>query len=67
MVEAVRYPITGPEARAYFRAGLKPPVLEILTLDSAIRNELANLDVVVQATKEAESLLRMLPAADAMR
>eukprot|EP00884_Botryococcus_braunii_P000309 jgi/Botrbrau1/10279/Bobra.0120s0001.1 len=28
MVEAVKYPISGPEACAYFRAGLKPNILE---------------------------------------
>jgi hypothetical protein len=63
MVEAVKYPISGPEACAYFRAGLKPNILEVLTRDSLVRNELGNLDMVVQAAKEAESFLRMLPGA----
>jgi hypothetical protein len=63
MVEAVKFPISGPEACSYFRAGLKPHLLEILTKDSTIRNELANLDVVVQAAKEAEAFLRTLPGA----
>ena len=63
MVEAVKFPILGPEACAYLRAGLKPNLLEVLTRDSLLRNELANLDVVVQAAKEAESFLRMLPGA----
>eukprot|EP00884_Botryococcus_braunii_P009973 jgi/Botrbrau1/18978/Bobra.0100s0015.1 len=63
MVEAGKYPISGPAACAYFRAGLKPNIFEVLTRDSLVRNELGNLDIVVQAAKEAESFLRMLPGA----
>jgi Retrotransposon gag protein len=60
MVEAVKYPVTGPEACSYFRAGLKPVLLEQLVKDSSIRQEMSNLEIVVQAAKEAESYLAML-------
>jgi len=60
MVEAVKHPITGPEACSYFRAGLKPTLLEGLMQDSVVRNELSDLDVVVKAAKEVEAYLRFL-------
>jgi Retrotransposon gag protein/Zinc knuckle len=60
MVEAVKYPVTGPEACSYFRAGLKPVLLEQLVKDSSLRQEMSNLEIVVQTAKEAESCLAML-------
>ena len=60
MVEAVKHPITGPEACSYFRAGLKPTLLEGLMQDSVVRNELSELDVDVKAAKEVKAYFRFL-------
>jgi hypothetical protein len=57
MVEAVTAPVTGPEACSYFRAGLKPKILDRINLDTTIRHEVFNLDVIVRAAKEAEAYL----------
>jgi hypothetical protein len=59
MVEAVTAPVTGPEACSYFRAGLKPKILDRINLDTTIRHEVFNLDVIVRAAKEAEAYLAM--------
>ena len=59
-VEAVTYPVTGPEACAAFRAGLKPALLELIMKDASVRREMSNVEAVVKAAKEAESLLAML-------
>jgi hypothetical protein len=60
MVEAVQYPVSGPEACSYFRAGLKPYIAKQLLLDSSIRREMAQLDVVVEAAKHVETYLGLL-------
>jgi hypothetical protein len=59
MVEAVTAPVTGSEACSYFRAGLKPKILDRINLDTTIRHEVFNLDVIVRAAKEAEAYLAM--------
>ena len=57
MVEAVTAPVTGPEACSYFREGLKPRIHDRINLDTAVRHEVFNLDVIVRAAKEAEAYL----------
>jgi hypothetical protein len=59
-VEAVTHPVSGPEACAAFRAGLKQPILELVMKDALARQEMADLEVVVKAAQEAESLLALL-------
>jgi hypothetical protein len=59
-VEAVTYPVSGPEACAAFRAGLKSTILEVVMKDASARQEMTDLEVVVKAAQEAESLLAVL-------
>lgn len=63
MVEAVTHPISGPEACAAFRSGLKPAVYQLVMRDPQAKDEFEHLDVVVKAAKEAEDMLAVIAGA----
>jgi hypothetical protein len=59
-VQAVTHPLSGPEACYAFRRGLKPAILRLVLLDPLIRDEMEDVDKIVQFAKTAELTLNHL-------
>ena len=56
-VQAVTHPLSGPEACSAFRTGLKPAILRLVLLGPLVRDEMEDVDKIVQFAETAELTL----------